>query len=110
MDQDRFGPVLAKPVPQLLQQTLSADDVRAVQAAIVRTKLLDQPIVVVNKAGGSGAEGYTYVKGMAGDPYHLIFGTSNAHPTSARELSGGLLRRLELALAGKQAGAHDSDA
>jgi len=51
---------------------------RAVQAAIVRNKLLDQPIVVVNKAGGSGAEGYTYVKGMAGDPYHLVFGTSNA--------------------------------
>jgi putative tricarboxylic transport membrane protein len=51
---------------------------RAVQAAIVKNKLLDQPIVVVNKAGGSGAEGYTYVKGLAGDPYHLVFGTSNA--------------------------------
>jgi putative tricarboxylic transport membrane protein len=51
---------------------------RAVQAAIVKNKLLDQPIVVVNKAGGSGAEGYTYVKAMAGDPYHLVFGTSNA--------------------------------
>jgi putative tricarboxylic transport membrane protein len=32
----------------------------------------------VNKPGGSGAEGYTYTKGMAGDPYHLVFGTSNA--------------------------------
>ena len=51
---------------------------RAVQAAIVKNKLLDQPIVVVNKGGGSGAEGYTYVKAMAGDPYHLVFGTSNA--------------------------------
>jgi tripartite-type tricarboxylate transporter receptor subunit TctC len=51
---------------------------RAVQAAIVKNKLLDQPIVVVNKPGGSGAEGYTYEKGMAGDPYHLVFGTSNA--------------------------------
>jgi tripartite-type tricarboxylate transporter receptor subunit TctC len=51
---------------------------RAVQAAIVKNKLLDQPIVVVNKAGGSGAEGYTYTKAMAGDPYHLVFGTSNA--------------------------------
>jgi putative tricarboxylic transport membrane protein len=51
---------------------------RAVQAAIVKNKLVDQPIVVVNKAGGSGAEGYTYVKGMAGDPYRLVFGTSNA--------------------------------
>ena len=51
---------------------------RAVQAAIVKNKLVDQPIVVVNKPGGSGAEGYTYTKGMAGDPYHLVFGTSNA--------------------------------
>ena len=51
---------------------------RAVQAAIVKNKLVDQPIIVVNKAGGSGAEGYTYVKAMTGDPYHLIFGTSNA--------------------------------
>ena len=33
---------------------------RAVQAAIVKNKLLDQAIVVVNKGGGSGAEGYTY--------------------------------------------------
>jgi putative tricarboxylic transport membrane protein len=51
---------------------------RAVQAAIVKNKLVDQPIVVVNKAGGSGAEGFTYVKALAGDPYHLVFGTSNA--------------------------------
>jgi tripartite-type tricarboxylate transporter receptor subunit TctC len=51
---------------------------RAVQAAIVKNKLVDQPIVVVNKPGGSGAEGYTYVKAMAGDPYRLVFGTSNA--------------------------------
>ena len=44
----------------------------------MKNKLVDQPIVVTNKAGGSGAEGYTYVKGMAGDPYKLVFGTSNA--------------------------------
>jgi putative tricarboxylic transport membrane protein len=51
---------------------------RAVQAAIVKNKLVDQPIVVVNKPGGSGAEGYTYTKALTGDPYHLVFGTSNA--------------------------------
>jgi putative tricarboxylic transport membrane protein len=51
---------------------------RAVQAAIVKNKLVDQPIVVVNKPGGSGAEGYTYAKAMPGDPYHVVFGTSNA--------------------------------
>ena len=51
---------------------------RAVQGIIVKHKLIEQPIVVVNKAGGSGAEGYTYAKAMAGDPYKVVFGTSNA--------------------------------
>src|SRR5947208_2082217 len=51
---------------------------RAVQGIITKHKLIEQPIVVVNKAGGSGAEGYTYVKAMAGDPYKVVFGTSNA--------------------------------
>src|SRR5919198_6726612 len=51
---------------------------RAVQNSIVKHKLTDQPIVVVNKGGGSGAEGYTYGKASAGDPYKVIFGTSNA--------------------------------
>ena len=51
---------------------------RAVQAIIIKHKLLEQPIVVTNKGGGSGAEGYTYTKAMAGDPYKIVFGTSNA--------------------------------
>ena len=51
---------------------------RTVQGIIVKYKLVDQPVVVVNKGGGSGAEGYTYGKSMAGDPYRVIFGTSNA--------------------------------
>src|ERR1700733_2973990 len=51
---------------------------RAVQGIITRHKLIDQPIVVTNKGGGSGAEGYTYTKAMAGDPYKIVFGTSNA--------------------------------
>ncbi len=51
---------------------------RAVQSIIVKYKLTDQSIVVVNKAGGSGAEGYTYTKSSPGDPYKLVFGTSNA--------------------------------
>src|SRR3954465_11842270 len=50
---------------------------RAVQNIITKHKLIDQPIVVVNKAGGSGAEGFTYVKAMAGDPTKVVFGTSN---------------------------------
>src|SRR5882762_1476286 len=51
---------------------------RAVQNIVTKYKLVEQPIVVVNKAGGSGAEGYTYTKAMAGDPYKIVFGTSNA--------------------------------
>jgi len=51
---------------------------RAVQSIIAKHKLIDQPIVVTNKGGGSGAEGYTYTKAMAGDPYKIVFGTSNA--------------------------------
>ena len=51
---------------------------RTVQGIITKYKFVDRPIVVVNKGGGSGAEGYTYGKSMAGDPYKVIFGTSNA--------------------------------
>jgi putative tricarboxylic transport membrane protein len=51
---------------------------RVVQSIITKYKLTDQPVVVVNKGGGSGAEGYTYGKASAGDPYKVIFGTSNA--------------------------------
>jgi putative tricarboxylic transport membrane protein len=51
---------------------------RAVQSIITKYQLTDQPVVVVNKAGGSGAEGYVYGKASAGDPYKVIFGTSNA--------------------------------
>jgi putative tricarboxylic transport membrane protein len=51
---------------------------RTIQTIITKHKLLDQPIVVSNKGGGSGAEGYVYGKSQAGDPYKVIFGTSNA--------------------------------
>jgi len=51
---------------------------RAIQNIVTKYKLADQPVVVVNKGGGSGAEGYVYGKASAGDPYKVIFGTSNA--------------------------------
>lgn len=51
---------------------------RAVQNIVTKYKLIDQPVVVVNKAGGSGAEGFVYAKASAGDPYKVLFGTSNA--------------------------------
>jgi putative tricarboxylic transport membrane protein len=52
---------------------------RAVQLAIQNHKLVDQPILVQNKGGGSGAEAYVSVKGSAGDPHKLVFGTSNLY-------------------------------
>ena len=42
-------------------------------------KLIDQPIVVTNKGGGSGAEGFVYGKAAAGDPHKLTFGTNNEY-------------------------------
>ena len=50
---------------------------RMVQSIIAKHKLMDQPVVVTNKGGGSGAEGFVYAKAAAGDPHKLIFGTNN---------------------------------
>jgi tripartite-type tricarboxylate transporter receptor subunit TctC len=50
---------------------------RTVQSIIQKHKLTSLPIVVVNKGGGSGAEGWQYLKSSAGDPYKVTFGTSN---------------------------------
>ncbi len=52
---------------------------RVVQAIIAKHKLTDQPIIVTNKGGGSGAEGYIYAKTVPGDPNKVIFGTNNAY-------------------------------
>ncbi len=50
---------------------------RTVQSIVVKYKLMPQPIVVLNKGGGSGAEGFVYVKSAAGDPHKMVFGTNN---------------------------------
>lgn len=52
---------------------------RVVQAIITKYKFTDRPIVVVNKGGGSGAEGYIYARTVAGDAHKVIFGTNNAY-------------------------------
>jgi putative tricarboxylic transport membrane protein len=52
---------------------------RVVQSIIVKNKLMEQPVIVTNKGGGSGAEGFVYAKIAAGDPYKLTFGTNNAY-------------------------------
>jgi tripartite-type tricarboxylate transporter receptor subunit TctC len=52
---------------------------RVVQSIATKYKLIEQPIVVTNKGGGSGAEGYVYTKSAGGDPHKLTFGTNNAY-------------------------------
>jgi tripartite-type tricarboxylate transporter receptor subunit TctC len=52
---------------------------RAVQAAIQNNHLIDQPILVSNKGGGSGAETFVYIKAAEGDATKLAFGTSNLY-------------------------------
>jgi putative tricarboxylic transport membrane protein len=52
---------------------------RMVQSIIAKHKLMEQSVVVTNKGGGSGAEGFVYTKVAAGDPHKLTFGTNNAY-------------------------------
>jgi putative tricarboxylic transport membrane protein len=52
---------------------------RLVQSIIVKHKLMDQSIVVTNKSGGAGAEGFLDVASANGDPHKVIFGTNNAY-------------------------------
>ncbi len=52
---------------------------RTVQAAIQKNNLMTQPVIVSIKGGGSGAEGYNYLKSSDGDPHKLLFGTHNLY-------------------------------
>ena len=50
---------------------------RCIQGIVTKHKLMKQPIVVVNKSGGAGAEGFLDVKGSAGNPHKIIITLSN---------------------------------
>src|SRR5512134_2031881 len=54
---------------------------RLSQAIIQKHNLMKQPIVVVNKGGGAGAEGFLDVKGAKGDPHKIIITLSNLFTT-----------------------------
>ena len=41
---------------------------------------MKQSMVVVNKAGGAGAEGFLDVKAAKGDPHKIVITLSNAKP------------------------------
>ncbi|MFT6671273.1 MAG: putative tricarboxylic transport membrane protein, partial [Afipia broomeae] len=50
---------------------------RTIQGIITKHNLMKQPLVVVNKAGGAGGEGFLDVKGSAGNPHKLVITLSN---------------------------------
>ena len=54
---------------------------RFIQGVVAKNKLMAQPIVVVNKAGGAGAEGFLNVKSDNGNPHKIIITLSNLFTT-----------------------------
>jgi tripartite-type tricarboxylate transporter receptor subunit TctC len=54
---------------------------RLLQGVITKNNLMKQPLIVVNKAGGAGAEGFLAVKDAKGDPNKLIITLSNLFTT-----------------------------
>jgi tripartite-type tricarboxylate transporter receptor subunit TctC len=54
---------------------------RLIAGVAEKHKLSPRPIVVVNKSGGAGAEGFLYVKGKKGDPHTIIITLSNLFTT-----------------------------
>jgi tripartite-type tricarboxylate transporter receptor subunit TctC len=54
---------------------------RIIQSIIAKHKLMKQPMVVVNKGGGAGAEGFLDAKGAKGDPHKIIITLSNLFTT-----------------------------
>jgi tripartite-type tricarboxylate transporter receptor subunit TctC len=54
---------------------------RVVQGIVNKHNLMKQPMVVINKPGGEGAEGLLDVKGSSGNPHKLIITLSNLFTT-----------------------------
>ncbi|MCB2020893.1 MAG: tripartite tricarboxylate transporter substrate binding protein [Burkholderiaceae bacterium] len=54
---------------------------RLIQGIIVKHKLMKESMIVVNKSGGAGAEGFLDVKEAKGDPNKIIITLSNLFTT-----------------------------
>jgi tripartite-type tricarboxylate transporter receptor subunit TctC len=54
---------------------------RLIQSIIAKHDLMKQPMVVVNKGGGAGAEGFLDLKGSKGDAHKIIITLSNLFTT-----------------------------
>ena len=54
---------------------------RFLQGVIAKHKLMKQPLIVVNKSGGAGAEGFLEIKGAKGDAHKIVITLSNLFTT-----------------------------
>ncbi len=54
---------------------------RFIQGMVAKHELMKQPMVVINKGGGAGAEGFLDVKDAKGDPHKIIITLSNLFTT-----------------------------
>ncbi len=54
---------------------------RFLQGIVAKHQLMKQPLIVVNKSGGAGAEGFLDVKGSKGDPHKIVITLSNLFTT-----------------------------
>ena len=54
---------------------------RLLQADISKNNLMKQPLIVVNKSGGAGAEGFLAIKDAKGDPNKIVITLSNLFTT-----------------------------
>lgn len=54
---------------------------RVIQSIIAKNNLMKQSMVVINKGGGAGAEGFLDVKGSKGDPHKIVITLSNLFTT-----------------------------
>jgi putative tricarboxylic transport membrane protein len=54
---------------------------RTIQGIIAKHNLMKQPMVVINKAGGAGGEGFLDVKSSRGNPHKIVITLSNLFTT-----------------------------
>ena len=54
---------------------------RTIQGIVTKHNLMKQPMVVINKAGGAGGEGFLDVKASANNPHKIIITLSNLFTT-----------------------------
>ena len=54
---------------------------RTIQGIVTKHSLMKQPMVVINKAGGAGGEGFLDVKNSQGNPHKIVITLSNLFTT-----------------------------